>query len=609
MAQIRKLSQATIARIAAGEIIDRPASILRELLDNALDAGAKSIDIRTQGGGIDLIVVADDGGGIVREDLALALQQSATSKITDDDDLFAVATLGFRGEALASIAAAADVVLKSKSTGADHAFEIEASAGGVSQSKPTALAGGTRVEVRDLFLRIPARRRFLKSVQSENQALRATLVRAALAAMTTTFTATFDNRKAHLPGADWSQPHDQTMRARLSELMGAEFAQAAKYIDIARGELRLRGFLCPPSVTRTRRDRQHLIVNGRPVVDTKLALMVQKGYGDTLYGHRHPQWVLYLDLPTRDVDVNVHPAKAHIRLRNEQAVLGQVLRMCEEAVAQMRAGTHTDARSARTGQHERTLVPVAAGTHTAGVAETSASYRPQPSQQSQMPTAPAQAGLSHADFPRQVGDGESPDYMPHLQDLGRAIGQVGPHGFAEHAGGVLVIDIHAAHERVLYERLKKSFVAEGGIAQPLVQPLHFEVSRLEADGIEDRLEEFAAAGIDLVRAGVGRLELHGVPEVLVSTRGFSPEALVRRLLEDDGEGDPAHIATEQGYELLAEIACKSAIKAGDAVDMARLERLLRDMEATPRSGYCNHGRPTWTVISHKELDSYFLRGR
>ena len=343
MARIRQLAAATIARIAAGEVIDRPASVLRELIDNAIDSGAKNVSIATRGGGIDSIAITDDGCGIERSDLPLAFQQSATSKIADSDDLFSVATLGFRGEALASIAAVAEVTLKSRQSEAEHAYAVDVHEGKVSPSRPTALPSGTRVEVNDLFLRLPARRKFLKTVRAENNALRGVLVRTALANMGVSFRGSIEDKPIELPAARLAQP-DGAMKARLSYLLGEDFSAAAKYVEAQGDRLAVRGFLCPPSISRSRRDRQHLIVNGRPVLDNALATMVQRSYGDTIYGHRHPQWVLYIDVPTEEVDVNVHPAKAHVRFRDERRIMGQLFRLCEDAIGKMRAGSESDAR-------------------------------------------------------------------------------------------------------------------------------------------------------------------------------------------------------------------------------------------------------------------------
>ena len=423
--------------------------------------------------------------------------------------------------------------------------------------------------------------------------------------MGVSFRGSIEDKPIELPAARLAQP-DGAMKARLSYLLGEDFSAAAKYVEAQGDRLAVRGFLCPPSISRSRRDRQHLIVNGRPVLDNALATMVQRSYGDTIYGHRHPQWVLYIDVPTEEVDVNVHPAKAHVRFRDERRIMGQLFRLCEDAIGKMRAGSESDARVV--SKPLATLRP-ASSPPTKGIESPTipeVTGKPANKDVLAFPTVEAAKQLNFASAGSQVQSAPSSD--SEAQSLGRAIGQVGALGLAEHPDGLLVVDIHAAHERVLYERLKQSHQARGSDPQPLVAPASVSVSALEADAVEDRLVELQELGFELTRTGQQRFELSAVPAVLASLRGFDAAGFTRRLLQADG-GDAAHVARETGFELLGEIACKTALRSGDVIDASRLDQLLREMESTPRSGYCNHGRPTWIILQQRELEAFFLRGR
>jgi DNA mismatch repair protein MutL len=571
---IRILEDTLVDQIAAGEVIERPASVAKELIENALDAGARRIDVDVEHGGIRLIRVRDDGAGIAAAELPLALARHATSKITSLDDLERVASLGFRGEALPSIASVSRLALTSRAAGAADAVQVEAAEGRVGKARPAAHPPGTTVEVRDLFHRVPARRKFLRSEATEFQHLLRTVTRLALSRFDVAFTLTH-NRREHfaLPAADARGEREE----RVARLVGAEFVENSRHVEFAHGGFALAGWIGLPSQSRAQPDRQYLFVNGRMVRDRLLANAARLGYRDVSYGDRHPAWLLYLTLDPAQVDVNAHPQKLELRFRDARGVHDFLFRAVERALAAsgaaaappVTAATWLDAAAAA-------RLPLTEPGGFAGIADAARAA-----------TAPAAA------------DGDAP--------LGHAIAQLhGVYILSQTADGMALVDMHAAHERILYERLKSALDAGGGARQPLLVPAIVDTTEADAALAEEHLAELAAAGLVVDRIGPATLAVRELPPVLV---GQDIAGVLRDALADLGRHGATHRIEERQHELLANIACRSAVRAHRALTIPEMNALLRDMERTERSGHCSHGRPTWTRVTLAELDRLFLRGR
>ncbi len=567
---IKILDSHLVSQIAAGEVIERPASVVKELMENALDAGAQSIQVDIERGGLQLIRVRDDGGGIPSAELALSLQRHATSKIAALDDLERVATLGFRGEALPSIASVSQLRLVSRTPGSGTAVELQAGDGVVGAAGPAAHPGGTTVEVRQLFHNVPARRKFVRTEATEFQHIQRTVMRLALSRFDVGFVLTHNKRQqfALQPAIGREQ-----QEARLATLVGADFLEGAVYIEHAVAGLRLWGWLGAPSRARAQPDRQYLFVNGRMVRDRLFGSAARLGYQDVLYGGRHPAYVLYLELDPLLVDVNAHPQKLEVRFRDSRAVHDFVFRSVERALSSTRprAGTAGPGESAAVfprlalGEPDTRGWPALAATTTAGVAE------------------------------------------PGTAPLGQAVAQLhGIYILAQTAEGIILVDMHAAHERVLYERLKAAAESGGGERQALLVPALIQVSEAEQALALEQRDMLQAAGLVIDAAGPATLIVREVP---VALAGRDIEGLLRDALADLGEQGATHRIAERQNELLASLACRSAIHAGRVMSVPEMNALLRDMERTDRADQCNHGRPTWTRITLEELDRMFLRGR
>jgi DNA mismatch repair protein MutL len=586
MSKIRPLPDLLISQIAAGEVVERPAAALKELVENSLDAGAGEIRVDLEEGGVRLIRVADDGQGIAAADLGHALARHATSKIASLADLEAVASMGFRGEALASIAAVARLALTSRETGGGHAWRITAADGRVGAPEPAALGRGTVVEVRDLFFNTPARRKFLKTVATEYGHCEEALRRAALARPAVAFELRHNGRVA------WRLPR-QGAGERAVALLGEEFEAAARTIDEAAGGLRLTGLAGLPAYSRAGRDAQYLFVNGRYVRDKLLGHAVREAYRDILHYDRHPAYVLYFELPPGQVDVNVHPAKTEVRFRQGQAVHQFVFHVLERALGRV-------APSRLEGEDSVALLDVT----------------PAPA-----PTLPPQGGWSQHVMPLRAAEPRSYYAMvaealaepaqaagsEAMPALGYAIGQVGGiYILAENDHGLLVVDMHAAHERILYEGLKAA-LAEGRLAaQPLLIPLVFQASALEMATATEHAAMLAQMSFEISAASPTHLAVRAVPAMLA---GADAERLAREVLQDIHAFGASQALTARRDEMLATLACHGAVRAHRRLTLPEMNALLRDMERTERADQCNHGRPTWFQLTLADLDRMFMRGK
>jgi DNA mismatch repair protein MutL len=577
---IRCLDNTLVDQIAAGEVIERPASVAKELLENSLDAGARHIVVEVERGGIRLLRVRDDGAGIAAAELPLALARHATSKIASLEDLERIGTLGFRGEALPSIASVSHLSLTSRPADAPRAMSIEAAEGRLGKPKPAAHPQGTTVEVRDLFYRVPARRKFLRSETTEFQHVLRTVVRLALSRFDVAFTLTHNRREQFaLPAAG----HRALREARIARLVGEDFILHSRHLLHAQSGLALEGWIGLPSQSRAQPDRQYLYVNGRMVRDRLLTSAARLGYRDVSHGGRHPAWLLYLTLDPVQVDVNAHPQKLEVRFRDGRGVHDFLFRSVERALA---------AAGAEQGAAPPVLPQALIGGEPprfhAGLplGEPWAVYA--------MPAAAANGATVSAPPPADA-------------PLGQAVAQI--HGIyivTQTAEGMALVDMHAAHERVIYERLKTALDAGGGPCQALLVPATVETSAGDAVLAAEHQDELAAAGLVVDRIGPTTLAIRAVPAVLA---GQDVAAVLRDALADLGQHGTTHRIAERQNELLANIACRSAVRAHRELTVPEMNALLRDMERTERSGQCSHGRPTWTRVSLAELDRLFLRGR
>ncbi|QWP74810.1 DNA mismatch repair endonuclease MutL [Lysobacter sp. K5869] len=623
---IRQLPDTLINQIAAGEVVERPASVVKELVENALDAGARRVDIDLEEGGVRLIRIRDDGKGIAADELPLAVSRHATSKIASLDDLEGVTTLGFRGEALPSIASVSRFSLSSRRIGEDRGAVLEIDGGRVGEIAPKPHPQGTTVEVRDLFFNVPARRKFLKAERTELGHIEEWLRQLALARPDVELRVSHNGK----PTRRWKGEGDLVdiglSDVRIGEALGEEFARNALRVDHSGAGLRLHGWIAQPSYNRASADQQYLYVNGRAVRDRSVAHAVKQAYSDVLFHGRQPAYVLFLELDPRRVDVNVHPAKHEVRFRDARLIHDFVYRTLNDALAETRAGSLPSAQTGEFG----------AGGHPAAQGE-SAGAAAAPSQATMYqyrPTAPlafrvqeTQAGYaalygSHnggaASGGFASGGGSayaapsSAPALPHSDDdslppLGYAIAQLhGIYVLAETAEGLIVVDMHAAHERIGYEKLKSAHDGEGLRTQPLLVPATLAVSEREAEVAEREEATLIALGFEVTRAGPQSLTLRAVPALLAHG---DVEALLRDVLADLREHGESRRVGAARDELLATMACHGAVRANRRLTLPEMNALLREMEATERSGQCNHGRPTWARFTLSEIDRWFLRGR
>ena len=584
---IQQLPDTLVNQIAAGEVVERPASVVKELVENALDAGAMRVDIDLEEGGIRLIRIRDDGGGIPADELALAISRHATSKIASLDDLEKVATLGFRGEALPSIASVSRFALSSRTAAQEHGVRLEVDGGRIAPAQPQPHPAGTTVEVRDLFFNVPARRKFLRAERTELGHIEEWLRSLALARPDVELRISHNGRlsRHYRPVRD-----DGEHLRRVAEALGEEFTAQCLQVEHAGAGLRLRGWVGLPTAARSSADQQYFYVNGRAVRDRTVAHAVRQAYADVLFHGRHPAFVLFLECEPRQVDVNVHPAKHEVRFREQRLVHDFIYRTLHEALKGTRAGMAA-APEASLGPVDVWAAPSQAGLGLPvreALSAYAALYR----------TPPAMAGGDPSMPPANESD---------APPLGYALAQL--HGIfvlAENTHGLVLVDMHAAHERITYERLKAAREGEGIRSQPLLVPLSLAVSEREADLAEQHAETLAGFGFELRRAGPQSLSVRSVPTLLAD---LDPRALVLGVLSDLREHGQTRRLEEARNELLSTLACHTSVRANRRLGLPEMNALLRDMEATERSGQCNHGRPTWVQLSKSELDRLFLRGR
>jgi len=578
---IRLLPDTLISQIAAGEVVDRPASVLKELLENSFDSGATEVGVALAEGGIKQIRVVDDGAGIARDDLLMAFARHATSKIASLDDLEQVLSLGFRGEALASIASVARVGLASRAAGADRAFAIRAEGGSIGSVEPAAQPSGTTVEVDDLYYNTPARRKFLKSEATEFGHCEEVFTRAALSRPGVTLSLRHNGRVVARLG-----PGDSTKRVEAA--LGEEFARSMRTVA-ANGVLKLSGFAGSPAYTRANRDAQFVYVNGRFVRDKLLAHALREAYRDVLHGERHPAYVLFLEIDPRTVDVNVHPAKTEIRFRDPRPVHQFVF----HAVAKGLSGTAAETPAA-------VATPVAEGRAVTPRAVQPALGLAQPAARYTAMFADLRASLASEAAPSGADAPEAPP-------LGYALAQLhGIYILAQNREGLVLVDMHAAHERILYEKLKAALDSRAMNTQKLLIPSTFHADRVDVATAEEHGATLNQLGFDIAAISPFALAVRAVPSMLADA---DTSGLARALLRDIREYGASRVLTERRDELLGTMACHGAVRAHRALTIPEMNALLREMEETERSGQCNHGRPTWFQMSLADLDKLFMRGR
>ena len=624
MSRVKVLSSFVADQIAAGEVVERPASIVKELLENSIDAGAKEVEVRTEAGGVDLVWVRDNGTGIHSDDLSLALQRHATSKIGDANDLIGIDSLGFRGEALASVASVAKVKLSSATSADSGGWFVESHGGGILDSGPVAHPQGTTVEVRDLFYNTPARRKFLKTERSEINQIDQILRRLSLAHMDVGFSlaqartggsSARVNRPLRLASGD---PGD-----RLSRVLSPDFVENSVYIDEANQDLRMFGWVGLPHHNRRQMDQQYFYVNGRAIRDKLVGHAIRQAYSDVMFHGRHAVYVLYLQLPSEGVDVNVHPTKHEVRFREARQVHDFIFSSLNRALRGVRPGQRSDNQTTA---------------NTTGVEFGGASERPTLSQQRpfELPSCPPVSGpaggfaqLVHehehsqsgsanmleeqrSSWPTQardndVGETVAEQIPEDVHPLGYAIAQLhGIYILAQNSQGLVVVDMHAAHERIVYEQMKEAQARDGIARQRLLVPLTFNVSEQEANLVEECAEQLDAAGLVVERMGQASVVVREVPVLLAKA---NVQEMVQDLLGELCEFGTGESVTRKNFDVLATMACRGSVRANRQLTITEMNALLRSMEVTENAGLCNHGRPTFIERSLAELDRLFLRGQ
>jgi DNA mismatch repair protein MutL len=611
MPSIRPLPPELINQIAAGEVIERPASVVKELVENSIDAGARRIEVDIEQGGTRLIRVRDDGGGIPRDELALAVASHATSKIGSFDDLERVASMGFRGEALASVSSVARFSLTSRYQGEDAAWRIEVDGGRLQDARPAQHPPGTTIEVRDLFYNVPARRKFLRAERTEFAHIDDLLKSLALAREGVDIRLTHNGKPVRLlkPARD-----ENAALARVAEVLGPEFPGQSLRVEHEAAGLRLSGWVGLPTASRSQADQQYFYVNGRLVRDRIVAHAVRQAYSDVLFHGRHPVFVLFLQLDPAGVDVNVHPAKSEVRFREQRLIHDFLFRTLHEALAQTRAGAAAPAV-------ESTFPMASGGTggaYPAAMSPVSPSW-PQAASQSRLslgvrdePLAGYATLFGSSVGPRPSGAwsppvGNEPDAGSDVPPLGYAIAQLkNIYVLAENEHGLVLVDMHAAHERITYEKLKNGRVTASLRSQMMLVPLSIAVSAREAAAAEEHADALAEWGLELSRSGPSGVVVRRIPSLL---EGADVAQLTRDVLGELAQHGSSRRLEELENELLSTMACHGSVRAGRRLGIPEMNALLREMEATERSGQCNHGRPTWVQLSLGELDRLFLRGR
>lgn len=617
MSRIKILNSRLANQIAAGEVVERPSSVVKELIENALDAGATRIEVAIEEGGVRLVRVHDNGLGIHRDDLALSLARHATSKLGDIDDLEAIATLGFRGEALASIASVSRLALTSSADESGAGWQVMAEGRDMTATVVAAAhARGTTVEMRDLFFNTPARRKFLRTEKTESGHVEDVVRKLALGHFGAGFTLMVNTRAALAlrPAAT-----AQDMQRRVAQICGTPFVENAVAVDVQHAGLRLWGWLGLPTFSRAQPDLQFFFVNGRIVRDRVLSHAVRQAFQDVLYGGRHPAYVLYLELDPASVDVNVHPTKNEVRFRDSRLLHDFLFRSLHRVIADLRpdakqSPARVDAPAAP-AESDRLSSPTSQSTFRLPEQQASpAVMQQQMAAYAQLRTPyPADNGVADTALLPPYS-ASSPSSLPESNThhgvtppLGYALAQLhGVYILAQNTQGLVLVDMHAAHERITYERLKCAWAAQSVATQPLLVPVGVTVSEREADAAEENAALFVRLGFVVERAGPETLLVREVPALLAAA---DIPALLRDVLADLREHGSSARLEQTRDELLATMACHGSVRANRLLTTPEMNALLRDMEATERSGQCNHGRPTWTQLALADIDRLFLRGR
>jgi len=600
---IRELPDELISQIAAGEVVERPASVVRELVDNALDAGATQVVVRLIEGGVRLISVEDDGIGLLPADMPLALRRHATSKISNLHDLESVATMGFRGEALAAIAAVSELSLTSRTAQQDHAMHLDARSG---ELRAAARSVGTTVEVKELFFTTPARRKFLKSTATELAHCQESVRRHALARPDVGFEIWHDGK---LVGQWRAHKHEHAIDARLSDVLGEEFVKASVAIDHAYSGIRVTGRAGMPDAARSRADHQFAYVNGRYVRDRVIGHAARSAYEDILHGQRQPVYALYLSIDPAQVDVNVHPTKIEVRFRDSRQIHQAVQHALNQALSASRAGQVSNTTSAL-------------ASHNLGMSDRAQAIS---ALQSFGASAPVQTGLpwkpaAEGHVVNDLGQlwqatalhtqSNEPAFIPLPQGewpLGKALAQLqGVYILAENAQGLVVVDMHAAHERIVYEQLKTQLTTQHLQSQALLIPASFAATPQEMASAETHAATLTTLGLTIEPLGAQSLVVRTVPASLAKGDAVS---LARGVLAELSQHDAHNVLQRAKDDVLAAMACHGAVRANRLLTLTEMNALLRQMEVTERADQCNHGRPTWRQLGMRELDALFLRGR
>ena len=627
MKRIEVLSPRLANQIAAGEVVERPANVVKELVENSLDAGANRIEVDVEQGGVKLIRIRDNGFGIEKSDLPLSLSRHATSKIKDLDDLESVQSLGFRGEALASIASVSRLVLSSHEQESDDAWQVQAEGRDMAtEVKPCAHPVGTTIEMRDLFFNTPARRKFLRTEKTEFNHLEEVVKRMALSRYDVSFQLRHNQKVIHSLRPCTSEFDREK---RVASLLSAQFMKEAVSIDMEGAGLKLWGWVGLPTFSRSQADMQYFFVNGRIVRDKLVAHAIRQAYQDVLYHGRHSAFVLYLELDPALVDVNVHPTKHEVRFRDGRLVHDFLFRSLHKALGAVRPETpEADANLHAQPQVSGIAAGEFAGQNNMPLQPAQATGNPWQNHYTPQTIAPGQVqeqmqGYGQLHSSASDNGPASSQPMPNMNamptmsvdnngeqvvpPLGYAIAQL--HGvfiLAQNEHGMVVVDMHAAHERITYERLKTAYDEQGITSQPLLVPETIHVSQEQADEAEQHEQDLIKLGFKLERLGPETLVIRQMPVLL---RNANSEALVVKVLEDYRQHGGSRHMTEFRNEVLSSMACHGSVRANRQLTLAEMNGLLRDMEITERSGQCNHGRPTWTQLSMKELDKLFMRGQ
>ena len=635
MKRVKRLSSFVADQIAAGEVVERPASIVKELLENSLDAGATNVEVRSEAGGVGLIWVRDNGSGIHGEDLPLALERHATSKIIDADDLIGISSLGFRGEALASLASVARVKLSSSTNADDGGWHLESHGGDEISTGPIAHNQGTTVEVFDLFYNTPARRKFLKAERTEAHQIDLVLRRMSLAHMDVGFTL----QQTREAGTAGKATRPLVLAAgntedRLGRVLSADFVEQSVFIDESNHDYRIYGWVGLPSHNRRQMDQQYFYVNGRAVRDKLVGHAIRQAYSDVMFHGRHAVYVIFLELPQELVDVNVHPTKHEVRFRDARQVHDFIFSSLNRALRSLRPGTPHSNDGAEPGLPQGSV----AAQHTQWV------DNPSPRQQQEMGLPHARTGngsyrpqtysgsLSRSGG-RSIGPdgglvqlvaGENPQWLqsglenggagnstaqeqPGAPPLGYAVAQIhGIYVLAQNADGLVVVDMHAAHERIVYEKMKREAARDGIARQRLLVPLTVGVSESDADLVEDFSEHLAESGLLVERMGRDSVVVREVPLLLGKA---DIGQLLKDLIAEMAEFGTSEEINRTQLDILATLACRGSLRAHRQLTLPEMNGLLREMEQTENAGLCNHGRPTFLLRSLHELDKLFLRGQ